>query len=127
MTRAGKLLIVAFALAAVTSDDRPAEAVFLDDARLFKLTATLYTQTRIRMQDSDGPEILEGGGTQPKAQIGQLIQWRNYAYPVFEGDLRRSLGIGWLHDLSFRFAGRFLYDGIYDFGTDQYARELRRS
>ncbi len=112
--------------ALVLTTARPSPAVFLDEARLFKLTGVFYTQTRLRMQDSDGPLDLEGGGTQPKVQIGQLIQWRNYAFPVFEGDLARSLGWRFFTDLSFRFGGRFIYDGIYDFGTDQFRRELRR-
>ena len=106
----------------------PVGAIFLDQDRRFKFTANFYTQSRIRMQDSDGPLDLEGGGTQPKVQIGQLIQWRNFAYPVFEGDLGRALGLDNIFtDLSFRFAGRFIYDGIYDLGTDQFRRELRRS
>ncbi len=114
------------AIAFVLATAGPSQAVFLDQNRFFKLTANFYSQTRFRMQDSDGPLDLEGGGTQPKAQIGQLIQWRNYAYPVFEGTLHKALGIPWLDDLSFRFAGRFIYDGVYDFATDQYRRELRR-
>jgi len=81
------------ALAAVMGFASPAGAVFLDDARLFKLTANFYTQTRVRVQDSDPPEDLEGGGTQPHVAIGQLIQWRNFANPVLEGDLGRALGL----------------------------------
>ena len=104
----------------------PCWAVFLDDARYFKLSGQFYTQSRIRVQDSDKPTDLMGGGTEPITQIGQLIQWRNLAYPVFEGNLNRPLGWTFLDDLSFRFGGRFIYEGIYDFGTDQFRRELRR-
>jgi len=128
MMAKGKGTAAALAFAAAMGFVSAAEAVFLDDNRLFKLTANFYTQTRFRMQDSDGPLDLEGGGTQPKVQIGQLIQWRNFANPVLEGDLGRALGLeNVLTDFSFRFAGRFIYDGIYDFGTGQYRRELRRS
>jgi hypothetical protein len=100
--------------------------LFLDMGRHFKVTGQFYTQQRLRMQDSDGPEDLEGGGTQPKVQIGHLIQWRNFAFPVFEGNLNKPLALTWLDDLSFRFAGRFIYDGVYDIGADQFRRELRR-
>lgn len=70
----------------------PAIAIYLDEAQLFRLTAQLYMQSRVRMEDSDGPKDLEGGGTQPKAQIGHLIQWRNYAFPVLEGSLKEWIG-----------------------------------
>jgi hypothetical protein len=124
----GNRIAAAIAGLALLVVARPSSAIYLDEGRLFKLTGNFYTQSRLRMEDSDGPLDLEGGGTQPKVQIGQLVQWRNYGYPVLEGDLSRFLGLQSVFtDLSFRFAGRFLYDGIYDFGTDQFRRELRRS
>src|SRR5205823_5955581 len=90
MNRARRLgKVGALAAIALLGAGSRASAMFLDEARLFKLTGGFYTQTRVRMQDSDGPEDLDGGGTQPKVQIGQLIQWRNYAFPVLEGDLAR--------------------------------------
>jgi hypothetical protein len=120
MKRCGSL--VALAILAAT----PAWAIFLDDARYFKLTGQFYTQSRIRTTDSEKPTNIDGGGTEPITQAGQLIQWRNFAYPIFEGNLNKPLGLSFLDDLSFRFGGRFIYEGIYDVGTDQFRRELRR-
>ncbi len=104
----------------------PSAAVYLDGNRNFKITGQFYTQSRIRMQNSDGPLGLNGGGTQPMVHRWDPIQWRNVANPVFEGDLGKALHWKWIDDLSFRFAGRFIYDGIFDFGADQFRRELRR-
>ena len=107
-------------------------AVYLDEDKFFRLTATLYTQSRFRLQDSEGPKGVQtqltffSGGTPLNTQMGNLVQWRNYAAPVFEGTLTKPLGVQrWLDDLSFRFAGRFVYDGIYDFGPDEFRQALR--
>lgn len=128
MNRRVKLLVtVGSAVFSWLATVVPSAALYLDDARNFKITGSFYTQTRIRMQDSDPPLGLRGAGTNPKVHIGDPIQWRNYANPVLEGDLTKSLGLPWIDDLSFRFAGRFIYDGIYDFGADQFRSALRRS
>ena len=105
----------------------PSAALYLDDARNFKITGQFYTQSRIRMQESDPPLGIRGGGTAPRVHMWDPIQWRNFANPVLEGDLAKGLNLPWIDDLSFRFAGRFIYDGIYDFGAAQFHRELRRS
>ncbi len=112
---------------------RPSSAFFLDEDKDFRFTAQFYTQSRFRLQDSEGPKGPQtqlgfySGGTPLNTQIGNLVQWRTYAAPVFEGSLLRALGLeGVLDDLSFRFAGRFSYDGIYDFGPDEFRESLRR-
>ncbi|MGH9203708.1 MAG: hypothetical protein ACRD2A_20980, partial [Vicinamibacterales bacterium] len=112
---------VTLALAAAT----PSSAVFLDEARLFKLTANFYTQERLAVSDTDAPEVIRGGGMTPEAAVrmGQLIQLRNYANPVFEGNLSKFFDLTFLDDISFRFAGRFVYDGVYDFGTNQFGTQ----
>jgi hypothetical protein len=127
--RLGKRAFVAagIATAVLIASALPARALYLDKGRVWKVSGNFYTQTRLRMQESDAPEDLEGGGTNPNAEIGQLIQWRNYAFPVVEGDMRRAFGFRWVDDLSFRLAGRFIYDGIYDFGASQYRKALRRA
>ena len=109
-----------------------ASALYLDEGKFFRLTATLYSQSRFRLQDSSGPKgpqtqtTFFSGGTPLNTQMGNLVQWRNYAAPVFEGNLTKPLGVDrWLDDLSFRFAGRFVYDGIYDFGPREFGQALR--
>lgn len=111
---------------------RPALGIYLDEDKNFKITATLYAQTRFRLQDSEGPlgqqtQLLSfSGGTPLNTQMGNIVQLRNYAAPVFEGSLLKPLGLrNVLDDLSFRFAGRFVYDGIYDFGPDEFRQALR--
>ena len=42
-------------------------------------------------------------------------------HPELEAKLLPFLNIGWLDDLSVRFAGWGFYDGIYDYGAGQYA------
>jgi len=108
-------------------------ALFLDEDKDFRFTATFYTQTRFRLQESEGPKGPQtqlgfySGGTPLDTHVGNLVQWRNYAAPVFEGNMLRLFGVDrYLDDLSFRFAGRFSYDGIYDFGPDEFRQSLRR-
>jgi len=108
----------------------PASAVFLDEDRDFKLTGTFYTQARVRIVDTNPPHGRQvqpyyQGGTPLDVSAGSLSQWRNFAAPAFEGNLTRRLGLWFLDDLSFRFVGRFTYDGVYDFGPDVYRRALR--
>src|SRR4029077_4681382 len=125
-------LALAATVLAATVLPRIGLAVYLDEDKFFRLTATLYTQSRFRLQDSEGPKGVQtqltffSGGTPLNTQMGNLVQWRNYAAPVFEGTLTKPLGVQrWLDDLSFRFAGRFVYDGIYDFGPDEFRQALR--
>ena len=124
-----------FALAAMvlaTALPRSAPALFLDEGKFFRLSGTFYSQSRFRLQDSSGPKgpqtqtTFFSGGTPLNTQMGNLVQWRNYAAPVFEGNLTKPLGVqNWFDELSFRFAGRFVYDGIYDFGPDEFRQHLR--
>ena len=126
MNRYRKVVIAeTFALLLALCAASPCSAFFLDDARYFKITGQFYTQSRIRVQESDPPGLLMGGGTEPDTHVGQLIQWRNFAYPILEGNLNRPLGLDFLDDLSFRFGGRLIYEGIYDFGSDQFRAALR--
>ena len=109
----------------------PAGALYLDEDKDFKLTAVLYSQARLRIVDTNPPhgqqiQPFYQGGTPLNVSAGQLSQWRNFASPAFEGNLTRKLGLWpYVDDLSFRFVGRFTYDGIYDFGPDVYRRALR--
>jgi len=93
---------------------RSAHAIFLDKGRNISLRAFGYTQTTLATEDSL-PE------TDPVRKAGQVIQQRNFFEPEFEAKLVPLLGIGWLDDLSVRFAYWGFYDGVYDYGTGQYA------
>jgi len=110
----------------------PAAAIYLDDEKDFKLTAVLYTQARMRIVNTNPPhgqqiQPFYQGGTPLDVSAGNLSQWRNLASPAFEGNLTRKLGLWpYVDDLSFRFVGRFTYDGVYDFGPDTFNRALRR-
>lgn len=121
------------ALAWAATSAAPGAGFYLDEAKSFKFNATFYTQTRFRLQDSEGPKGPQtqlgffSGGTPLNTQIGNLVQWRNFAFPVFEASIARLLGIeNRLDELGFRFAGRFAYDGVYDFGPDEFRQALRR-
>ena len=109
----------------------PASALYLDEEKDFKFTAVLYSQARMRIVNTNPPhgqqiQPFYQGGTPLDVEAGQLSQWRNFASPAFEGNLTRKLGLWpYLDDLSFRFVGRFTYDGIYDIGPDVYRRALR--
>lgn len=109
---------------------RESSALFLDDDKNFKLTGLFYSQARVRIVDTNpphGPQTnpFYQGGTPLAVHPGSLSQWRNFAQPAFEGALLPLLHTTLLDDLSFRFVGRFTYDGIYDVGPDVYRRALR--
>lgn len=109
----------------------PGQALFLDEAKNFKLTGVFYSQARLRLQNSSpvhGPQTnpFFQGGNVLSTGIGNLSQWRNFAQPAFEGNPTSVLGLeDWLDELSFRFVGRFVYDGVYDFGPAEFAEALQ--
>ncbi len=102
---------------------RTAAAVYLDEAQDFSLRARLYSQFSLRAEDS---QI----GTDPTTKTGQLVQNRNYANPELDAKLTshtswmKGTALDWLapDDFSFRIAGWGFYDGIYDYGADQFDR-----
>jgi uncharacterized protein DUF1302 len=110
----------------------PASALYLDEEKDFKFTAVLYSQARMRIVNTNPPhgqqiQPFYQGGTPLDVRVGHLSQWRNFASPAFEGNLTRKLGLWpYVDDLSFRFVGRFTYDGVYDIGPDVFRRSLRR-
>ena len=125
-----RLAKVAAAFVLTSALASPAGALLLDEDKNFKFTGVFYTQTRFRLQDSKGPfgpqtQPFYGGGTPLNTQIGNLVQWRNFAAPVFEGNLARALDLAWIDDLSFRFVGRFTYDAVFDVGPSEFRQALR--
>jgi len=91
-----------------------ATAFPLDDARRFDLRARLYTEASIATENSE-PQ------TTPSRAIGQLVSHRSFFNPELDGDLTTLQPFG-LDALKVRLALWGFYDGIYDYGTSQYAR-----
>ncbi|HYD47240.1 MAG TPA: DUF1302 family protein [Terriglobales bacterium] len=97
-------------------------ALYLDENRNFALRARIYSQASIRTEDSQKD-------TYPEVKLGQLVQHRNFYNPELDANLTpytRWLGRFAPDELSFRAAGWGFYDGIYDYGTSQFGRNLRR-
>jgi hypothetical protein len=106
-------LAASLALCAATS----APALYLDEAQNLNLTARIYSQAAIRMEDS-------AADTVPTTFKGQLVQQRNFFNP--ELDWKLTPYFNWMQsrwkpdDLRFRIAGWGFYDGIYDYGSSQF-------
>src|SRR5690606_33400546 len=79
--------------------------------------------------------ILDETQTVPETKAGQLVQHRFFANPELDARLTPYLGwmshqkwLSWLapDDLRMRVAGWGFYDGIYDYGPDQFNREQKK-
>lgn len=97
-------------------------AFFVDGKqRSLEVTGKVQTRTSFRLQDSEG-------FTYPSVAAGNLVQWRNLGVLEINHDLKylmRDLSI--LHPLKelglrvkYHIVGRFMYEGIYDFGPDAF-------
>lgn len=116
--RTAALVMVAIASTTVVllCGARPARALTLDQNDLFSVRVRAYSQVSIATQDS------QKFVTDPPKFAGQVMQWRNFANPEFEAKATSLLPDGWLDDFSGRLALWGFYDGLYDFGPDQYAQ-----
>jgi hypothetical protein len=108
-------LAFAAAVAAGLCAGDPAHALFLDDGEMFSVRMRAYSQLSISTQAS------QTFVTDPPKFAGQVVQWRNFANPEFEAKAVSLLPKGWLDDFSGRLALWGFYDGLYDFGPEQYA------
>jgi hypothetical protein len=115
------LAIVAFSIA------RTATAIYLDENQTISLRSRIYTQAAIRTEGSYD-------NTTPSVQVGQLVQHRSFFNPELEAKLAsyttwmRTHG-GVLQAIApetfdFRLAAWGFYDGIYDYGTQQFSQQL---
>jgi hypothetical protein len=95
---------------------RGANAVYLDDDQNFSLLGHAYTQLTLATQD--GQRFV----TSPEKFSGQMMQNRTFLNPEFAAKFTPFLPTGWLDDLSGRLALWGFYDGLYDYGPDQYAQ-----
>jgi hypothetical protein len=100
-----------------------AHAIYLDEDQNVTLRARIYSQGAIRIEPSSVD-------TEPVTFAGQLIQHRNFANPELDAKLTSYMNWmkgGWLNwmapdDLRFRIAAWAFYDGIYDYGSEQFRR-----
>jgi len=103
-------------LALLVVAPRPARALYLDDDQNFSLRLRAYSQLTLAMQDS------QKFVTSPEKFTGQMMQNRTFANPEFDAKFNSFLPDKWLDDFSGRLALWGFYDGLYDYGPDQYAQ-----
>jgi hypothetical protein len=94
-----------------------AQASWLDKARTVELKGKLQTRASISTEDTEG-------FTFPEVDSGELVQHRNLAYIEFNHALKDANLDG--NALSYHLLGRFLYEGVYDYGADEY-QDVRES
>ncbi len=98
-----------------------AHAIFLDENQNVSLQARIYSQAAIRAENS---QVF----TNPTTKTGQLVQQRNFFNPELEAKLTPYMN--WMNgswadwaspdDFRFRIAAWGFYDGIYDYGSQQF-------
>ncbi len=93
-----------------------ANAMYLDKGKTFYFGGKFSTRNSVRITDSRG-------NTRVETESGHLAQSRNLLYLEAEHDLKsvfRPLGF----DIKYHLLGRFLYEGVYDYGPSEY-RDLK--
>ncbi len=113
----------------------PARAVYMDEDQNWSLRLRAYSQFAIRLQQSRTDTALspvtgqrEETQTVPNVEPGQLVQNRFFASPEVDVKLTPYLGWmrnGWLRwlkpdDMRMRVTAWGFYDGVYDYGADQF-------
>ena len=105
---------------------KTATAIYLDEDQKISLRARVYTQAAIRAEGSYD-------NTTPTVKAGQLVQHRNFFNPELEAKLASYTT--WMRNqggllqviapdtLDFRLAAWGFYDGVFDYGTQQFARQ----
>ncbi|MEW5980230.1 MAG: DUF1302 family protein [Acidobacteriota bacterium] len=98
-----------------------AHGMFADKDQTIQVGGKIQTRFSIRTDDSSG-------FTFPEVSAGDWVQWRNIAYVEVTHDLRQLMDKTWLLmpfraaglNVRYHLVGRFLYEGIYDFGPEQF-------
>jgi hypothetical protein len=120
----------------------PAAAVYIDEDQNISLRLRAYSQFSVRLRDSrsaipEEPSPVTGEReetqTVPGVKAGQMVQNRWFANPELDANLTPYLRwmnkgvMKWLapDDLRMRVAGWLFYDGIYDYGPDQFNRSQK--
>ena len=109
---------------------KTATAIYLDEEQKISLRARVYTQAAIRAEGSYDD-------TTPTVKAGQLVQHRNFFNPELEAKLgsyttwmreqRGLLRVIAPDSLDFRLAAWGFYDGIYDYGTQQFDQQRHKT
>ena len=109
----------AAALSLVALFATSADALFLDDEDRVQVLGRLYSQSALRTEDSSGL-------TFPETPAGHLVQHRN----LVEIELAHSLDgtirsrPAWLADVGYRIRLKGIYEGLYDYGPDEYSEQV---
>jgi hypothetical protein len=109
---------------------KTATAIYLDEEQKISLRARVYTQAAIRAEGSYDD-------TTPTVKAGQLVQHRNFFNPELEAKLgsyttwmreqRGLLRVIAPDSLDFRLAAWGFYDGIYEYGTQQFDQQRHKT
>ncbi|MBW2367735.1 MAG: hypothetical protein JRH15_07605 [Deltaproteobacteria bacterium] len=88
-----------------------ANAIFINEAKTLDFAGKLQSRLSVRTTDSTG-------FTQLGTDSGDVVQHRNLLYLQVDHDLKgfRPLGL----KLKYHLLGRFLFEGIYDYGPSQF-------
>jgi hypothetical protein len=113
-----------------------AGAVYLDEEQNWTFRLRAYSQVGIRLQNSESEKVpsnttgqFEETQTVPETKAGQMIQNRFFANPELDVQLtpytKWMKNVSWLSwlapdDLRGRVAGWGFYDGVYDYGAEQF-------
>src|SRR5882724_3178723 len=110
---------VAACVALATLASSPARAVYLDADDTIQLLGRVYSQTALRTEDSSG-------FTYPRTPAGHVVQNRNLVEVelahALDGWVRRRPA--WLADLGYRVRLKGVYEGLYDYGPDEYSEQV---
>jgi len=86
-------------------------AISLDDEGTLEITGKIQSRISLRMSDSEGY-------TSPDTPVGHMVQQRNLAQiELNQLLLRQSQDTP---EVKYHIKGRFLYEGVYDYGPDEY-------
>lgn len=99
------------------------EAFYIDKEKTFEISGKASTRATLRMQGSEG-------FTYPETDLGDLVQHRNLGLIEVDHDLKNLVDeIGILYpfraldmEVKYHLLGRFLYEGIYDYGPRAYQK-----
>jgi hypothetical protein len=92
-----------------------AGAMSIDEDKTMELKGKLESRISFRMEESEGY-------TYPSTQVGNVVQQRNLALIEWNHILMRPVELG--PELKYHLVGRFLYEGVYDYGPQGY-RDLK--
>ncbi len=106
---------------AVTGLSNVAEAIYADKAKTIEFRAKIQTRASFRTEDSSG-------FTFPEVSAWDLVQHRNIAYIELMHDLKDLIPEVWYlkpfkwadMNVKYRLVGRFLFEGVYNYGPQQF-------